>query len=107
MLLNLPIVHPTTAIATIAAAFAHQAIGAPGGGGGGAAGCSACPESASIIKPDTSTASKSDPCTCPNSCSASSSHCEFGAPLMYQFDPLSARMTPYFFIARRITCTSS
>ncbi len=35
----------------------------------------------------------------------SSSHDAFGTPLMYQFDPLSARMMPYRFIARRITRT--
>jgi len=27
-----------------------------------------------------------------------------GAPLKYQFEPLSARIIPYCFIARRITC---
>ena len=30
-----------------------------------------------------------------------------GAPLMNQFDPLSARIIPYFFNARRITCIAA
>lgn len=65
--------------------------------------CFACPELGSIISPDTSTTSKFAPVTFPRLCRSSSFQRVSGAPEMYHDDPLSARIIPYFFSARRIT----
>ena len=46
-----------------------------------------------------STTSKSDPCSAPSACSWSFDQCGLGAPDTYQFEPLSARIIPYVFIA--------
>src|SRR5664280_303718 len=64
------------------------------------------PELESTINEDSSTASKADPGICPNSWRASLFQRSSGTPDRYQLEPLSARIIPYFFSARRITCTS-
>ena len=50
------------------------------------------------------TTSKSDPLSVFNWFNSSSLQRMSGAPLKYQLEPLSAKIIPYFFIARRITC---
>src|SRR5437870_10231681 len=50
------------------------------------------------------TTSKLEPLIAFSVLSSLSSQRGSGAPLMYQFDPLSATIMPYFFSARRITC---
>src|SRR6185369_14793341 len=50
------------------------------------------------------TTSKSDPFSVLSWFNSSSSQRISGAPLKYQLEPLSARIIPYFFIARRMTC---
>src|ERR1051325_420319 len=50
------------------------------------------------------TTSKSAPLSVLSWFNSSSSQRISGAPLKYQLEPLSARIIPYFFIARRITC---
>src|SRR5262249_11286072 len=51
------------------------------------------------IRLETSTASKSEPVRPPSAWSASLLHRLSGAPERYQGDPLSARITPYVFMA--------
>src|SRR5262249_25257862 len=68
--------------------------------------CRACPEFGSIISDDTSTASRSDPTTRRRSERLVLFQRSSGAPLMNQAEPLSAIIMPYFFSARRMTCTS-
>src|SRR5262249_31345929 len=63
----------------------------------------AWPELDDTISPETSTTSKSDPFTFPNTWRSLLSQRESGAPEMYQADPLSAIIMPYFLSARRIT----
>src|SRR4051794_36893483 len=48
---------------------------------------------------DVSTTSNEDPVICPSECRSSFDHFGLGAPLMYQFEPLSARIIPYVFSA--------
>jgi len=48
-----------------------------------------------------STTSKSVPVIRPSVCRSSFDHFGLGAPLMYQFDPLSATIIPYVFSAWR------
>ena len=48
---------------------------------------------------EVSTTSKSDPCNAPSACSWSFDHFGLGAPETYQFEPLSATIIPYVFIA--------
>ena len=50
------------------------------------------------------TTSKFEPLIVFNAFNSSSLQRGSGAPLMYQFEPLSASIKPYFFMARRITC---
>src|SRR5882762_2140745 len=50
------------------------------------------------------TTSKFDPLIAFNVLSSSSFQRGSGAPLIYQFEPLSATIIPYFLNARRITC---
>src|SRR5215831_822669 len=50
------------------------------------------------------TTSKSEPFTRDKVANSLSFQRGSGAPLIYQFDPLSATISPYFFMARRITC---
>src|SRR5713226_1113178 len=50
------------------------------------------------------TTSKLEPLIAFSVLSSLSSQRGSGAPLMYQFEPLSATIMPYFFSARRITC---
>src|SRR6185436_3892268 len=66
----------------------------------------AAPEFGSIRSTVASTASKFEPSNWPNVRRLSSFHRGSGAPEMNHAEPLSARMIPYFFMARRITCTS-
>ena len=63
-----------------------------------------CPELAETISDDTSTASMFEPTTFfIYVFNMSLSQPSFGAPLMYQADPPSARTKPYFLTAVRIT----
>ena len=48
---------------------------------------------------EVSTTSKSEPCNAPSACSWSFDHFGLGAPETYQFEPLSATIIPYVFIA--------
>ncbi len=48
---------------------------------------------------EVSTTSKSEPVRRPSACSWSFDQCGLGAPETYQFEPLSARIRPYVFIA--------
>src|SRR5262245_9437934 len=66
----------------------------------------AAPEFGSMRSTVASTASKFEPRSWPSVCRLSSFQRGSGLPEMYQADPLSASMIPYFFIARRMTCTS-
>src|ERR1700733_3146269 len=79
-------------------------IAAGGGVTGGvvAVVCCAWPESAEIISPETSTASKSDPWILPRLCKSSLLQRESGAPERYQAEPLSAIIIPYFLSASRM-----
>ena len=43
---------------------------------------------------EVSTTSKSEPVSAPSACSWSFDQCGLGAPLTYQFEPLSARIIP-------------
>src|SRR5689334_3185940 len=78
------------------------AAGGGGGGGGGPVDCRACPESGVIIRPETSTTSKSEPWILPRLCRSSLFQRESGAPERYQAEPLSAIIIPYFLSARRM-----
>ena len=69
--------------------------------------CRAAPESGLMRSTVASTASKFDPSSCDSERRLSLFQRGSGLPEMNQADPLSARMMPYFFIARRITCTSA
>jgi hypothetical protein len=69
--------------------------------------CRAAPESGLMRSTVASTASKFDPSSCPSVCRLSSFQRGSGLPEMNQAEPLSARMMLYFFIARRMTCTSA
>src|SRR5215813_9282676 len=60
-------------------------------------------ESGLNIRPDVSTASKSAPVNEPRACRASLLQCPSGTPEMYHGEPLSARITPYRFIASATT----
>src|SRR6185295_9941592 len=75
------------------------------GGGGGVVLPSdwrACPESGVIMRPETSTTSKSEPWILPRLCKSSLFQRESGAPERYQAEPLSAIIMPYFLSARRM-----
>ena len=67
----------------------------------------AAPEFGSILSTVASTASKFEPSSCPSVWRLSLFQRASGLPEMYQAEPLSASMIPYFFMARRITCTSA
>src|SRR4029079_14618350 len=69
--------------------------------------CTAAPEFGSVISTVASTASRFEPSTWPSWCRLVSFHRGSDFPERYHADPLSARMIPYFFIARRITWTSA
>ncbi len=57
--------------------------------------CRTWPESGETCSEETSTASKSEPLTCLSSLtSVSLNQLASGAPLMYQFEPMSARIRP-------------
>ena len=72
-----------------------------------APGCFAWPELGSTIRDYTSTASKAEPVTLFSLFRVSLFQRESGSPEMNQAEPLSAIIMPYFFRARRITCTSA
>src|SRR6478752_6800337 len=63
--------------------------------------CFAAPELGSIISTVASTASRFDPSTWPSVWRFVSSQRGSLLPERYHAEPLSARMIPYFFIARR------
>ena len=70
-------------------------------------GCFAWPESGSIISEDTSTASKAEPKTFRRVLRLVLFQRGSGSPEMNHAEPLSLSIIPYFFSARRITCTSA
>ncbi len=64
----------------------------------------ACPESGLTMSEDSSTASKALAGTCLSSWMSDGGQDGSAEPPKYQLLPLSARMSPYCCIARRITC---
>src|SRR5277367_2017265 len=66
--------------------------------------CRAWPELGSIISGDSSTASKALAGTAFSSLTRAEGQLLSAVPPKYQFDPLSARISPYCCMARRTTC---